>query len=625
MDPASYCVYNVTRNALLSERVVSVSDSQTPSQLLALVMNGPGRDPHFCIRLTNVSVAPEIPRLFAFDVAYLDIEQRIIEVADVGPGTPFPAVTDQVASILFLSDQLLPKSGTQIGDYIRICTEGELAALLRAAAHFQQVESPGWPIESPGPPVTPDPFAGSLIFLPVSGTPQNSEIFLPSQHPHLETPDLAAQEMTDASLNVLSAPATQASDEPFQLVLDEIEPLQERESQESETQEPETQEPEPLAPPALPEQPLTRFFTTAFQQSPIVGNPQEKREEQPASQPSQLPFSLKAVIQFVDDQLRRERTGEEQLSQPREIPDPAVEPANTPAEESVEEFNFTEPSSAANQPMEALHPSENAEIAPDAPIEDVAEWSRFHARPIDEPEVEEVSPLLPETSLQESPSPPPASLAAQIPASVPLEPGQPPAPIEAVAAAPLAPASPPPARPLRQSPPMPPQAPELPQEKESPPRVSEPRGETERANAAGAKEKISFATRVQRWLAGESISLSGNRRRGERNTLPGLVAYYWTGGAPVPHEILNISKSGLYLRSKELWSPNTLVRMTLEKPDPEHGEKKSISILARVVRIDDGGIAHEFVTTEVLARLHARDFLPQQGTNRKELEKFLSP
>ena len=183
MDPATYCVYNLTRNALLSERVVSVSDSRTPTQLLALVLNGPGRDPHFCIRLINVSAAPEIPRLFAFDVAYLDAEQRIVEIADVGPSTPFPPINDQVASILFLSDQLLPRSGTEIGDFIRICTEAEFAALLRAAAQFQTVDSPGLPVESPGRSIVTDPFAGSLIFLPSSGTPQNSEIFLSSRTP----------------------------------------------------------------------------------------------------------------------------------------------------------------------------------------------------------------------------------------------------------------------------------------------------------------------------------------------------------------------------------------------------------------------------------------------------------
>src|SRR3569833_2923601 len=99
MDRASYCVYNVTRNVLLSDRVISVSEPQTPAQLLALVMNGPARDPHFCIRLTSVSTAPDIPRLFAFDVAYLDAEQRILEFADVGPGTPFPPLTEHVSTI----------------------------------------------------------------------------------------------------------------------------------------------------------------------------------------------------------------------------------------------------------------------------------------------------------------------------------------------------------------------------------------------------------------------------------------------------------------------------------------------------------------------------------------------
>ena len=114
------------------------------------------------------------------------------------------------------------------------------------------------------------------------------------------------------------------------------------------------------------------------------------------------------------------------------------------------------------------------------------------------------------------------------------------------------------------------------------------------------------------------------RRRGDRFSVPGLVAFYWTGGAPTPHEIVNISTSGLYLRSRELWSPDTLVRMTLERQDAEWERPDSISVLARVVRRDDGGVGHEFIMTEVLENLRVRDFLPEHGTNRKELEKFLS-
>ena len=40
--------------------------------------------------------------------------------------------------------------------------------------------------------------------------------------------------------------------------------------------------------------------------------------------------------------------------------------------------------------------------------------------------------------------------------------------------------------------------------------------------------------------------------------------------------------------------------------------------------VDRGQRLRNFVTTEVLTHLRARDFLPQQGTNRKELERFLA-
>jgi hypothetical protein len=64
--------------------------------------------------------------------------------------------------------------------------------------------------------------------------------------------------------------------------------------------------------------------------------------------------------------------------------------------------------------------------------------------------------------------------------------------------------------------------------------------------------------------------------------------------------------------------------MTLQRHEGTKGSaKESISVLARVVRIDDGGVGHEFVTTEALRHVKSRDVLPQHGTNAKELEKFL--
>jgi hypothetical protein len=64
--------------------------------------------------------------------------------------------------------------------------------------------------------------------------------------------------------------------------------------------------------------------------------------------------------------------------------------------------------------------------------------------------------------------------------------------------------------------------------------------------------------------------------------------------------------------------------MTLQRSHQEPGSgKESISVLARVVRIDDDGVGHEFVMTDTLRHMRIRDVLPEHGTNAKELERFL--
>jgi hypothetical protein len=138
------------------------------------------------------------------------------------------------------------------------------------------------------------------------------------------------------------------------------------------------------------------------------------------------------------------------------------------------------------------------------------------------------------------------------------------------------------------------------------------------------KEKLSLAMRLQRWIVGDLPEIDEDRRRAERTSLPGLVAFYWSGGTPKPHEIVNISKTGLYLRTSELWSLETLVRMTLQRPVTDKKQKReSISVLARVVRIDKGGVGHEFVTAEALRNARSMDVMPSRGTDWKELDRFL--
>jgi hypothetical protein len=146
----------------------------------------------------------------------------------------------------------------------------------------------------------------------------------------------------------------------------------------------------------------------------------------------------------------------------------------------------------------------------------------------------------------------------------------------------------------------------------------------EEAEPPKKKEKLSLKSRLRRWLEGETVSPKGNRRRAARSILPGLVAFYWSGGTPSPHEIVNISRTGFYLRTHEFWSVETLVRMTLVRPRADKKEEReSISVLARVVRIEEGGVGHEFVTTEALIHARSLEVMPSHGTDWRELDRFL--
>lgn len=133
---------------------------------------------------------------------------------------------------------------------------------------------------------------------------------------------------------------------------------------------------------------------------------------------------------------------------------------------------------------------------------------------------------------------------------------------------------------------------------------------TEQLNAKAnartvARQMHSFRTRFARWLDADKprsiASAPGDRRRSKRHPVPGLVAYYWTGGTPKAHQIGDISSTGFYLLTTERWVPDTMIRMTLQRPGPK-GERaeEAISVVSRVVRWGEDGVGYEFVASKVL-------------------------
>jgi hypothetical protein len=105
------------------------------------------------------------------------------------------------------------------------------------------------------------------------------------------------------------------------------------------------------------------------------------------------------------------------------------------------------------------------------------------------------------------------------------------------------------------------------------------------------------------------------RRRAERRSAATLAAYFWTGGAPAPHQIRDISHTGLYLVTEERWYPGTLVMMTLQTRDPKDPTSfRTLEIQCRAVRWGEDGVGLQFV---FLGAPGGR------GAGKKELDKFL--
>jgi len=113
--------------------------------------------------------------------------------------------------------------------------------------------------------------------------------------------------------------------------------------------------------------------------------------------------------------------------------------------------------------------------------------------------------------------------------------------------------------------------------------------------------------RLQRWMRPELTppppppNHVRDRRRAYRLSKPDLVAYYFTGGPPHAHRIENISVTGCYMHSDDLWMPGTIIRMTLQKIGTR-GEKRgeTITVHSRLVRLGAKGGAFEFVLSGFL-------------------------
>ncbi len=114
-------------------------------------------------------------------------------------------------------------------------------------------------------------------------------------------------------------------------------------------------------------------------------------------------------------------------------------------------------------------------------------------------------------------------------------------------------------------------------------------------------------------------------RKAQREALPGLVAYFFTGETPLAHGIRDISPTGLYVFTDQRWYIGTVVRLTLtdiRQPTLE----RSIAVNATVVRWGNDGVGLQFILQDRKnpGRNNSTG-LPElaEGVSKEKLEEFM--
>ncbi len=112
-------------------------------------------------------------------------------------------------------------------------------------------------------------------------------------------------------------------------------------------------------------------------------------------------------------------------------------------------------------------------------------------------------------------------------------------------------------------------------------------------------------------------------RKNTRESVPGLIAYFFTGATPEPHTVRDISSTGLFVVTEERWYPGTLVQMTLKKTDEGAVRAEySISLTAKALRWGNDGVGVAFVLRDP----HSGNYetIHSQGATREEMDQFLA-
>ena len=715
METRVFSAYNLARGVLLNCKLAIADNGHQPLKLLDIVISGMGMDATAGLWLTPLHAIPAVPRVFPFDLIYLDKDYRVLETAEMGPGIDFPAFRAEVASALVLPSDTLRSSQTASSDRLIVCPASDLQTLLAASGVLQPAKAPELRAAALSATETAPPI---IELAPQRPVPGPSGPTTSPEHSILTAVAKTAQpSISAASIGLIEPPA------PATNIQSEIKNIPER-SVSGHQREP------------LPPEPSLEIADAGFErprkvQAPIIEHhvdpedlfsnwvvspPPGARAERPSpaagAAPPKAPApktatparngkqngtkasaSANVPAERSDSKVpdnpapavKSKAASHEKLPTPTRVGIPQLPPASTFTAIPYGMWQVSMPTAVApvlpanqfsSKPTPAANGRNSANSAKSAPVRPGVAKTDVSAEttPVKLPSV----PAALESDVA-TPVAPPASPAKSQPAahlrmeSERLEPA--PKPADRKSAEKLAPgdflaslqrklakiqqsksATAPPSEHASEGSPAPAQAaPSLSNRptasvsavvqpgakqtaaalpKSSPPADlrlvepaianpdlrSKPAPSSTQLKAKTESLPASLRSKFKHWL--NPVATPTDRRRALRRYVPGMVAHYFTGGAPKPKEVADISMSGMYLLTDDRWMPGTMIQMTLQKPCARGERKQSMNVLSRIVRRGSDGVAIEFIMPEALSHI-SHDIQPSQATDKLALARFL--
>ncbi|MBS1804287.1 MAG: PilZ domain-containing protein [Acidobacteria bacterium] len=675
-----FSAYNLARGVLLNSRLTLADSGNQPLKLLDIVISGMGMDSSAGLWLTPLHAIPAVPRVFPFDILYLDKEYRVLDAAEMGPGIEFPAFHAEVASALILPPNTLVHTKTGVLDHLIVCVSNELEALLAAGSlpapdaaplvNGPEAISPCLDTSSKEPPRPELPHQGAQVFAPAPATA--------FEHSVLSAVAKVAE--TRRALEPKNAVGTHRSLHPE--TSPTVSPASHREVQPAIIEH--HIDPEDLfsnwvvSPPPAPQ--TGRFPPPAPPQS---SKPDVATQEQTGARVRQngrkSAVSAKAVHEAATQSVTSAADPppangrSEANSEKAEKPVPSSElkaglPAGIESQVSVSDsrpplpptttftavpYNMWQismptavaPMTGAKSPAPPRSPdtpdkkAEPGQAKPSFPTTpanlqnrpEVSSTAR-DATPATAQASGSVSQANVDTPPVNSAPKPAASTASPVPVLRDSKDAEAHKPGDFVASlqeklqrarqSKAASSPPPETQPISAS---------------AGPKSAEPHSTAASIHPTKAVAPIlspspapvtskaepttgTLRSKFKHWL--NPASSPSDRRKSSRRYVPGMVAHYFTGGAPKPKDVADISMSGMYLLTDDRWMPGTMIQMTLQKPCASGEKKQSINVLSRIIRRGSDGVAVEFVMPEALSHI-SHDIQPSQATDKFALARFL--